>query len=217
MLGVCLAAGGLPSGGFWWDLLAGLGFCAFVLVAFMGWDSESPARNPRLRQHRNLALLATVIAAAHGLGYLVIDTTVIEHLKPAAPVYMLCGLAALLLLAGTTWSSLPGPRQRTYAGFAAFRGWHRGLYVALLAATGWHAFGTEFSLGRPWQAVLLFALLVGVPLLAYAARRFDRPPPLDRGPGTEAAADLHPLLSGLAMVALSFGFAGLKLAACDAC
>lgn len=217
VLGICLAAGALPSGGFWWDFLAALGYCAFALVAFLGWDSESPARHPRLRQHRNLALLATFIALAHALGYLLLDATLVEYLLPAAPGYMLAGLLALLLVAATTWSSLPGPRQRTYTGFSAFRSWHRGLYLALLAFTGWHTFATEFSLTRPWQTVVLAGLLGVGPLLAYLARRLNRPLPLTQAPADEITADHHPLLCGMIMVAVSFAFAGLKLAACDAC
>ena len=217
VLAICLAVGGLPSGGFWWDLLAALGYCAFALVAFMGWDSESPARNPRLRQHRNLAVLATAVALSHALGYLLIDPIIIEHLLPAAPTFMLAGLLALLLIVGITWSSLPVPRQRAYSGFGAFRSWHRGLYLGLLALTGWHALGTDFSLSRPWQIVLLAGLLGGAPLAAYLARRLNRTPPLTRGPGDEAAADLHPALSGIVMVALALAFAGLKLLACDVC
>jgi len=216
VLGVCLAAGGLPSGGFWWDFLAALGYCAFALIAFMGWDSESPGRNPRLRQHRNLAVLATVVALAHSIGYLLQDSTLLEYLMPAAPAYMLLGILALLLLIGTTYSSLPGPRQRTYPAFSAFRRWHRALFLLLLLTTGWHVFGTEFSLSHPWQVAILVALLGGAPLLAYLARRFNRTTFLPPGPADAQAADLHPLLSGLAMLMLSASFAGLKVFACDA-
>lgn len=217
VLGIGLAAGALPSAGFWWDFLAALGYCAFALIAFMGWDSESPASNPRLRLHRNLAILGTTAGTAHAAGYLIIDATVIEYLLPAAPAYMLVGIVALLLLLGTTLSSLPGPRRRTYSGFSAFRDWHRLLYLLLLLTAGWHAIGTEFSFANPWQITIVILLLTFAPVLAYCARRLNRPTPLTPSPASEAAADRHPVLVALAMVLMSVAFAGIKVLACDVC
>ena len=81
VLAIVLAAGVLPSGGFWWDFLAALGYCSLTLIAFMGW-AESPAGMLRLRLHRNLAVLATLIVTAHAAGYLVIDSTLLEYLQP---------------------------------------------------------------------------------------------------------------------------------------
>ena len=171
VLVIGLAAGALPSGGFWWDLLAALGYCTFTLIAFMGWDSESPAGGRRVRLHRNLAILAALIATAHAAGYLLLDATVVEYLKPSAPNYMLIGIVAWLLLLAITYSSLPGPRKRHYPAFSAFRSWHRVLYLLLLATSAWHTFATDFSLANVWQVSLVGLLLIGAPLLGYLARR----------------------------------------------
>ncbi len=217
VLGITLAAGALPAGGFWWDFLAALGYCAFTLIAFMGWDSESPVRTPRLRAHRNLAILAALIATAHAAGYLVIDATVLEHLKPTAPNYMLLGIVAWLLLIATTYSSLPGPRKRTYPGFSSFRNWHRGLYLLILTASAWHVLATEFSLSSPWQVGVLALLLIGAPMLGYVMRRYGRTMVVTGAPAGDRQADLQPTLCGLAMVLLSAAFAGIKVAACATC
>lgn len=217
VLGSGLAARALPSGGYWWDFLAALGYCAFALIAFMGWESEAPGRNPRLRLHRNLALLGSLIVTAHAVGYLVIDPVVIEYLLPAAPAYMLMGIAALLLLLGSTISSLPGPRRRTYSGFPAFQRWHRVLFLLLLTTTSWHVIGTGFSLSSLWQTVPLALLLAGAPALAYCARRLNRQPPMSPEPQSQQAADLQPVLIGALMVTLSACFAGIKVFACSAC
>ena len=217
VLAIALAAGALPSGGFWWDFLAALGYCAFTLIAFMGWDSESPVRTSRLRLHRNLAILATVIACAHAGGYLLIDATVLEYLLPAAPNYMLLGIVAWLLLIATTFSSLPGPRRRTYPAYSHFRSWHRALYLLLLATSAWHVLATGFSLARFWQVALLSALLIGAPLLAYLSRRAGAATPVTGAPAGDRAADLHPTFCGLAMIALSFSFAAIKVLACATC
>ena len=217
VLAIGLAAGALPSGGFWWDFLAALGYCGLALIAFMGWDSDSPIRTPRLRLHRNLAFLATAIVTMHALGYLILDTTVVEYLLPAAPNYMLLGVLALLLLIATTWSSLPEPRKRTFSGFVSFRMWHRVLYLLLLALSAWHVFATEFSLSRIWQVAALASLLLAAPVLAYAARRRGASVPATGAPASDRLADLHPAFCGLAMIALSASFAGLKLALCETC
>jgi hypothetical protein len=214
---IALAAGALPSGGFWWDFLAALGYCALALIAFMGWDSESPVRAPRLRLHRNLAILAAVVATVHALGYLVIDLTVLEYLMPAAPNYMLLGVLAWLLLIATTYSSLPAPRKRAYSDFGAFRSWHRALYLLLLGASAWHVFATEFSLTSIWQVAALLSLLIGAPLAAYMARRAGKAAPVTDAPAADRDADLHPVLCGVAMLVLSASFAGLKAAACATC
>jgi hypothetical protein len=217
VLAIALAAGALPSGGFWWDFLAALGYCALTLIAFMGWDSESPVRTPRLRLHRNLAILAAVIASAHAVGYLIIDATVVEYLQPAAPNYMLLGIFAWLLLIATTYSSLPGPRKRTYPAFSSFRTWHRALYLLLLGTSAWHVLATDFSLASFWQVALLSALLVGAPLLAYLSRRAGTATPVTGAPAGDREADLHPTFCGLAMIAVSGSFAGIKLLACATC
>ena len=190
---------------------------AFTLIAFMGWDSESPVRAPRLRLHRNLAILAAVVATAHALGYLIIDATVVEYLLPAAPNYMLLGIFAWVLLTATTYSSLPGPRQRTYPAFSSFRSWHRMLYLLLLATSAWHVLATDFSLPSFWQVALLSALLIGAPLIAYLSRRAGATTPVTNAPAGDKAADLHPTLCGLAMIALSGSFAGIKVLACATC
>lgn len=217
VLAVSLLAGALPSGGFWWDFLAALGYCAFTLIAFMGWDSESPVRSTRLHLHRNLAFLATALATMHALGYLILDATVIEYLLPTAPNYMLLGILAWLLLVITTCSSLPALRQRTYPGFSSFRNWHRGLYLLLLGLSAWHAFATEFSLSSIWQVSGLSLLLIGAPLFAFLGRRTGSAMPVTPAPATDRQADLHPVLGAFGMLALSASFAGIKAALCATC
>ena len=212
-----LLAGALPSAGFWWDLLAALGYCAFTLIAFIGWDSESPARNPRLKLHRNLAFLGTAVTAVHVVGYPVLDQTLVEYLLPAAPAYMLMGMLAFGLLLGTTLSSLPGLRRRTYADFSAFRRWHRALFLLLLASTGWHVFGTDFSLSRPWQLVVVGTLLWGAPVAAYSARRLNLKPAMTPEPASEGVADRQAVFIGLIMLLVSAAFAGVKALACVVC
>ncbi|MGE0621003.1 MAG: ferric reductase-like transmembrane domain-containing protein [Pseudomonadales bacterium] len=217
ILAIALAAGALPAAGFWWDTLAAVGFCAATIIAFLGWDSESPAGNPRLRLHRNLAFLAAALATGHALGYLITDRTVLEYFKPAAPAYMLAGLGAWIGLVAMTVTSLPGPRRRSFAGFAAFRRWHRALFLAVLAATAWHVLAAGFNLTSRWQQVLAGACLVGLPVLAYWRRRRRSAVPMSPAPAHIAAADSGAIVLGVTMLALSVAYGAIKLLACADC
>lgn len=217
VLAIALAAGARPVAGFWWDALAAVGFCAAAVIAFLGWDSESPAGNPRLRLHRNLAFVAAGLVTGHAIGYLVLDRTVLEYLLPAAPAYMLAGIGAWIVLVGMTVTALPGVRMRSYSGFGAFRRWHRGLFLILIATTGWHVLGTGFSLDRRWQQVLIGLCLGAIPLLAYWRRRRRRPLPLSPGPAHTDAADASTIIVCLVLAGFSAAFAAIKLAACATC
>ena len=64
VLGVTMLDGIAPAGGFVWDFLNGLGFGALAGLVYLGWDSESPARQPRLRLHSSFALSAVALAGA---------------------------------------------------------------------------------------------------------------------------------------------------------
>ena len=207
----------LPTAGFAWDFLGALGFCAFAVVAVLGWDSESPARQPRLDLHRNLGILACILIFVHGVGYLFIDWTVIEYLLPAGPGYMLVALCAFVALLAMTITSLPRFRSRSYGTFASFRRWHRLIYLVVLGATAWHVLGTDFSLGRPWQVAAVALLLCVVPLAGYLARRLALSPRLTAAPASSAAAARAPYLTALGAIALAAVYAGIKQFACVAC
>ena len=217
ILSIALLPDGLPSAGLWWDFLIGLGFCAIAIIAFLGWDSESPATNPRLRLHRNLAVLTTLLTVTHALGYLLLDSTLIDYLLPTAPAYMLAGVAAFLSLVVVTVSSFPAPRKRLYRNFPAFRSWHRILFVVILIGSGWHVAGTDFSLPGIWQLLLAGLLLAVLPLAAYIGRRGGSKPVLSRPPLDLPAADRSALSGGAILVLISAGYAFIRQSACAVC
>lgn len=217
ILAVGLLPRGLPSAGPGWDFLAATGYCGLAVVAYLGWDSESPAANPRLRLHRNLGVLASVLVSIHTFGYLLLDPTLIEYLKPTAPAYMLLGLAAGTALLVITVSSFPGPRRSLYRDFSTFRTWHRVLFVILIAGSLWHLLGTDFYLTGVWQWGSALAVLGMPPLGAYLARRARWQLPMSRPPVSTAAADLSAIRGGGAMLGLSALWAAIRLGACATC
>jgi DMSO/TMAO reductase YedYZ heme-binding membrane subunit len=200
---ICLLPGATPAGGFGWDWLGALGFGVLAFLLALAFESESPAREPRLTAHRNLAVAACVLTGAHALGYLLLDPVSIEYLKPTAPGYMLAGLAGVVGLAVLTATAFPRPRRRVFAGFARFRRWHLTLAVGTLALGAWHAIGTGFSVRPGLPAVLLTLLLSVAPAAAWFARRWGRPTTL--GPSVASGADgtRHIVLAVLLVVLLA--------------
>jgi DMSO/TMAO reductase YedYZ heme-binding membrane subunit len=168
---ICLSPDGLPVSGSSWDWLGGIGLASLAFLLALSWEAESPAPQPRLTVHRNLAVAATVLALLHAIGYLITDPITFEYLKPKAPAHMLLGIAGFMIMLFVTITSLPGPRRRVYNRFSNFRRWHLGLSIAALLSAAWHVVGTEYLITGPWRltAVLLLALLL--PTFAYLARR----------------------------------------------
>ena len=154
---------------------------------------------------------------AHTAGFLLLDNLLIEYLLPTAPAYMLVGIIAFLALLAVTLSSLPGPRQKFYGGFAQFRRWHRVLFIIVLAGSLWHTIGTDYTLAHTSQIIVVMVAAGLLPALAYFGRRRDRTIPRAAKPGSDMAADLQAWLGGAAIVLLSFGYALIKEALCATC
>jgi len=171
LLVICVVPDGFPVSGTSWDWLGGIGLASLAFLLALSWEAESPAPQPRLTVHRNLALAATGLALLHAVGYLVTDPITFEYLKPKAPAYMLLGILGFVIMLFVTITSLPGSRRRIYARFSHFRGWHLGLSVAAVIAAAWHVVGTGYLIKGPWQLTALVLLTLLLPAFAYLARR----------------------------------------------
>lgn len=171
IFGVVLVPGGLPVAGWGWDALNGLGLAGIVLLAVIGWTSESPARPPRLRLHQALAVVVTALVTLHAAGFLLADPLTLEYLKPTAPVYMLIGVLAYLLLLALTITSFPGPRRSLYRRFQHFRRWHLGLSLGVLGTALWHVLGTDFLYRDSFRAAVLLLVAAALPSFAVLRRR----------------------------------------------
>jgi hypothetical protein len=204
LLLLAAALGSGASGGIAWDLLNGAGFSACALYVHLSWVSASPARQPGLDMHSALAIWICVFATIHGVGLLLLDPTLLEYLEPDAPAYMHAGVAGLLVLILLTAMSFPGPRQRVWRSWPAFRSWHRWLWVALLGGVAWHVIGAGFYLDTDAARMLGGAALVLLPLAFWVDRRMPRVPARDHRPGRafSPATALAAGLAGLAFAAL---------------
>lgn len=214
MLAIILLPRGLPAAGFLWDFFNGLGFCGLAVLIALAWDSESPARNPRLRLHRNLAVVSSILISGHVLGFVVWDPTVIEYLKLRAPLYMLAGIGGYLLVVLATVSSFPTPRRVLYRGFSRFRQWHLIVSVAAILTSVWHVLGTNFVINGILHSLLFCLLVLSVPAYAYGRRRFTASLKRSAPPLSDDLADRQGITSFAACLALAGVYAGAKNLCC---
>ena len=167
--------------------------------------SASPARQPGLDAHSDLAVWICLFAALHAVGLLVAEPTLLEYLKPGAPAYMVAGVLALVVLLMLTAASYPSPRRRIWRSWPAFRSWHRWLWFGLLVAIAWHVLGAGFYLDSQAARLLGFAVLVLLPLGFWADRRLLRGRVRGRDPGP-----LFNGMTGLCAVLAAVLFAVLR-------
>lgn len=210
LFAIALFPDALPAAGNIWDWLGGIGLVALGFLLSLCWEAESPARQPRLNVHRNLAVAALVLATLHGVGYLVSDPISIQYLKPTAPVHMLVGIIGFVLLLFLTLTSLTGPRRKLYAGFKSFRRWHLCLSITVVTTAVWHVLGTGYLLNSAQKTALFTVLALAVPVAAYMLRRQGIPTAVSTAPASPAAADRGVLLIMLIGLLLSCLYSAIR-------
>ncbi len=107
-----------------------------------------------LARHRAIADWALLLALLHGFLYPLIEPASLRYLSLAAPVYMLAGLAALLLLAILAMTSRHDARQGLARTKFGFRAQHVILSALLLLATLTHVLGAGLVADSIWKQVL---------------------------------------------------------------
>lgn len=131
-----------------------------------------PGGSLNLARHRLIADWALILTLLHSFGYLIVEPATMRYLSPAAPVYMLAGLAALLFLALLATTSRHDARQGLARSWLGFRSQHVILSALLLAATLVHVLGAGLLADTLWKrgALALVAALAIAGLLRPAPR-----------------------------------------------
>jgi DMSO/TMAO reductase YedYZ heme-binding membrane subunit len=210
LFAITLFPDALPAAGNIWDWLGGIGLVAMGFLLSLCWEAESPARQPRLNVHRNLAMAALTLSTLHGVGYLVTDPISIEYLKPTAPLHMLIGIIGFMLLLLLTLTSLAGPRRRLYAGFRSFRRWHIWMSIAVVATAFWHVLGTGYLINGVPRTGLFTLFALAAPAIAYLLRRQGIPTAISSAPVSPAAADREVALIMLIGLLLSCLYSAIR-------
>jgi hypothetical protein len=197
------------SAGIVWNIGAGVGYAslvfAFALYVFpLRGDGIAHRRLFALSQHRRIGWVALYLAGLHAAILLVAQPLTGHYLLPSAPLYMLCGIAALIALAvlvATGISARSTLRRAASAGAKTPRSplasvaTHAVLAALLLGVLGAHIIGSGQLIDRPVKAIACCVLLA-LALLFYAWRPRSTP--------IRARLFSTALPSGIALAALVF-------------
>lgn len=170
-----------PAAGPAWDWGNALGYlglaACLLLFIYAGRPRVFPPFHGRFfaSLHRDLGYAALWLVTGHVGLLLYAEPLLLEYLKPTAPLYMLAGLAALLLLLVLVISSVTGWRKRLWPDYRRFRRLHGWLAIACVALTGWHVAGSHFYLNSPLK-LGTGALAVVVVIGCYLRGRGSRHP-----------------------------------------
>jgi predicted ferric reductase len=157
-----------------WDWAIYLGYLALaiglLLFVYQGRARSFPSYSGRFfaNLHRDLGYLALLLLAAHVGVLLVAEPLLLEHLKPTAPLHMMSGLLALILMLVLVLSSIPTVRRRVWPNYHLFRHIHGLLAVAIVLLVFYHVLVSGFYLNSAWKIALMAA--VGLVVLASYAR-----------------------------------------------
>jgi predicted CXXCH cytochrome family protein len=189
------------SGGLVWDLGAAMGYgsLVFAVVLYLyplRGEGIAHRRLFTVSQHRRIGWIALSFGALHTAILLLAQPLTGHYLLPSAPLYMLCGLAALIALAVlvATGISARSALRRAAAPrkSSANVATHTVLAALLLALLAAHIVGSGQSIDRPARAVTV-CLMLALALFGFAWRPSKRAP--DRLFSTR-------ITSGIALLAL---------------
>jgi DMSO/TMAO reductase YedYZ heme-binding membrane subunit len=178
-VGLLLAAA-MPLLGGWaglgWELSQMAGFASgLACIALCGApvrprDSVPPTLLS-LDWHQLIGWAALAAAILHIAGLVLVDRTVIEYLKPTAPLYQFSGIAAILTLLILVLSSVAGVRRRLWASHRGFQAVHviLGCLAALLIAI--HVVATDRYVNGRGRRALFLAVTIGAMLMLVRGRR----------------------------------------------
>ena len=176
------------SGGYGWDIgiaagYAGLVFTATLYLYPLRGEGLPHRRLFTLSQHRRIGWIALALSLVHAALLLIVQPQVGHYLLPSAPVYMLLGTVALVMLATLVATGLsarkamrrtPPRAPQATTPPAHPTPWsiptHAVLAGLLLACLGGHIVGSGQVADRPLKIITLCWLLA-LPLLWAAVWR----------------------------------------------
>ena len=179
--GLLLASPPAVSGGVIWDIGIVSGYICVVLAIFLyvyplRGDGLPHGRLLGLSQHRRIGWWTLAAALTHAAVLLAVQPSTGRYLLPSAPVFMWCGVAALLIAAALIQTGLSARaamrRSKSPARSATL---HIVLAAMMVVALCAHIVGSgQFVSGVSKTAVI--CLLLALPLAWFAGRpRMLRP------------------------------------------
>ncbi len=125
----------------------GLSLCLLLFI-YAGRPRSFPPFSGRCfaNLHRDLGYLAALLVTGHVGLLLHAEPMLLEHLKPSAPLYMLAGLLASVLLLVLVVSSVKGLRKRIWPDYRHFKLLLAWLAITCVGLIAWHVAGSRFYL-----------------------------------------------------------------------
>lgn len=159
-----------------WELAQLAGYLGAVLCILLTGAPVRPrtAVPPALVSLRLHTLLGWTALAAVGLhigGLVAADPTVIEYLKPTAPLYQLAGMGATLVLLGLVLSGLAAARRRLWRSHRGFQATHIVMAYSMTLLIAAHVLVTARYLGGGGRRALFAVAVAGAMLMLLRARR----------------------------------------------
>ena len=196
----------------WAGLAAAIACIALCGAPLRPRDAEPPTL-VSLRLHTGIGWAALILAALHIGGLVLSDHTVIEYLKPTAPLYQFAGIAAALLLLLLVLLSHGPLRRRLWKSHRGFQASHVILACALAALVAMHVVVTARYLGGRGRRALYVAATIGALLMLLRARR---PPQSARQTTLQLVFGRHSSLIVSAVAISAIALAALLPASVDA-
>ena len=157
-----------PITGLVWDFANALGYVAvgyfLLLFIFSSKQKTYPLFKGHFftRFHRDLGFGALFLTFLHIAMLLIKEPLLLEHLKLAAPWYMLSGLLASLLMVLLIVSSLVRYRSRIWKDYRRFKWVHKWGSIVLGVLIGFHIAGSGFYINSHFKMILLSTIFLGI-------------------------------------------------------
>jgi Ferric reductase like transmembrane component/Class III cytochrome C family len=196
----------------WAGLLAAIACIGLCGAPLRPRDAQPPTL-VSLRMHTAIGWAALILAALHIGGLVLSDRTVIEYLKPTAPLYQVAGIAAALLLLLLVLLSHGPLRRRLWKSHRGYQASHVILACALAALLAVHVVVTARYLGGRGRRALYVAATIGALLMLLRARR---PPQSARQAPVQLVFGRHSSLIVSAVAISAAALAALLPASVDA-
>jgi hypothetical protein len=177
--GLLLISPPAPSGGVLWDLGVAFGYLCVVLCVCLyifpvRGDGLPHARLLGMSQHRLLGWCVLATGVMHAASFLLVQPLVVRYLLPSAPLYMWCGIVALVLagiLVQTGLSARSALRRSGAMGRASVHVILAALMVLILFA---HLIGSaQLICGMVKTGSVLMLLALPLGWFALRARNFS--------------------------------------------
>jgi hypothetical protein len=156
-----------------WDWANAMGYLVLAIGLFLfvyrGRAHTFPPFSGRFfaNLHRDLGYIALLLLAGHVGVLLVAEPLLLEHLKPTAPLHMMSGLLALMLMLLLVCTSIPTARRLLWPNYYLFRHLHGLVAVAIILLVVFHVLVSGFYINSRWKIGLALATSLGI--LSYYA------------------------------------------------